>query len=91
MTISVRPELFQMKGLDQPVWRSDPFRWMERLVRHTCLPVFLSNAAMNSCFSLSLTTIIRSLTRVGEEAVPKSMMVGKFSSGVFQTLLPSRS
>ena len=26
----------------------------------------------------------------GEEAVPKSRMVGKFSSGVFQTFLPSK-
>ena len=31
------------------------------------------------------------LTRAGEEAVPKSRIVGKFSSGVFQTLLPSKS
>src|ERR1022692_201719 len=36
---------------------------------------------MNCCFSLSLTTITRPLTRVGEEAVPKSRMVGKLSSG----------
>jgi hypothetical protein len=28
---------------------------------------------------------------VGEEAVPKSRIVGKLSSGMFQTLLPSRS
>ena len=57
MTISVRWEFFQMYGLDQPVWRSEPWRWMERSVRQTCLPVFLSNAAMNCCFSLSLTMI----------------------------------
>ena len=55
-------------------------------MRQTCLPVALSNAAMNCCFSLSLTMMTRLSTRVGEEAVPKSRIVGKLSSGVFQTL-----
>src|SRR5271156_6436890 len=91
VTISVRWEFFQMYGLDQPVCRSEPLTWIERSVRHACLPVFLSNAAMNCCFSLSLTMMTRLFTRVGDEAVPKSRIVGKFSSDVFQTLLPSRS
>src|ERR1700676_5340694 len=48
VTISVRFSFFQMKGVDQPVCRSEPGTWILRSVRQTCLPVLLSKAAMNS-------------------------------------------
>jgi hypothetical protein len=91
VTLSVRREVFQIYGVDQPVWRSAPGTRIEPIYAQTCLPVFLLKAAMNCCFSLSLTMTIRSFTRAGEAAVPKLRIVGKLSSGVFQTLTPSRS
>src|ERR1700740_2566019 len=82
--ISVRFSFSQTNGVDQLLFSS-------RSTVQISLPVFLSSAVRNECFSLSLRNKHRAPGSEGAAAVPQPSFVGKASHFFVQSRLPLRS
>jgi len=72
VTISARPPCRHTYGVTHADRGCPLFPPTSRFRRHASFPVFVSYAAMNGCFSLSLTITSSRPASTGELPVPKS-------------------